>query len=76
VIEAALYAARSAGERVVVVLGHPDYYPRFGFQVAADFGITLGIGVPREALMVMSLDASESIPSGVVCYAAPFGVPC
>ena len=31
-IRAGLAAARAAGHRIVVVLGHAEYYPRFGFS--------------------------------------------
>lgn len=34
VIRGLLNAARTAGERTVIVLGHPAYYPRFGFSPA------------------------------------------
>lgn len=34
-----LVACRAAGAEAVVVLGHEDYYPRFGFRPAADFGL-------------------------------------
>lgn len=74
VIRAALDRARSLGESWVVVLGHPDYYPRFGFQRASEFGITLTIDVPADALMVLSLDGSP-VPSGTVGYAGPLGIP-
>ncbi|GAB2668104.1 N-acetyltransferase [Gordonia jinhuaensis] len=73
VIEAALDFARNAGEQVVVVLGHPGYYPRFGFTRASEHGVKLSIDVPDDALMVLSLDGSP-IPSGTVRYAAPFGI--
>ena len=33
-IAAALDGARGAGAQAVIVLGHPDYYPRFGFSAA------------------------------------------
>lgn len=72
-VQAGLDAARVRGERHVVVLGHPGYYPRFGFGRASDHGIHLSIEVPDDALMVLSLDNSP-IPSGRVRYAAPFGV--
>ncbi len=33
----------------VVVLGHPDYYPRFGFRPASQFGVTHGFsGIPQD----------------------------
>ena len=38
-VESGLHACREAGGEVVVVLGHPDYYPRFGFQPAAPRGL-------------------------------------
>lgn len=72
-IKYALQTARTMGEDYVVVLGHPDYYPRFGFTQASQFGIHLSIEVPEEALMVLSLQ-DESIPAGQVTYAAPFGI--
>jgi putative acetyltransferase len=37
-IEIGLRKCRQAGHRVVFVLGHPDYYPRFGFRPAAEGG--------------------------------------
>lgn len=76
VIEAALEAARVQGGDLVVVLGHPGYYPRFGFRRASDYGIGLSIDVPADALMVMTLNDDASVPAGTVCYAEPFGIPC
>lgn len=73
-VRAALAAARSLGERHVVVLGHPAYYPRFGFTRASEHGIRLPIDVPDDALMALGLDADHPLPSGTVHYAAPFGI--
>ncbi|MFE3193980.1 GNAT family N-acetyltransferase [Nocardia sp. NPDC059240] len=72
-IRAVLNAARDQGESFVVVLGHPEYYPRFGFGRASAHGIRLSIEVPDEALMALSLTA-EQLPSGTVRYATPFGI--
>ncbi|MEJ3656673.1 N-acetyltransferase [Actinomycetes bacterium KLBMP 9759] len=72
-IRAALAAATEMGERFVVVLGHPSYYPRFGFDRAAEHGITISIEGVGDALMALSLDGSP-LPSGRIRYAAPFGV--
>ncbi|MFE4373858.1 GNAT family N-acetyltransferase [Streptomyces sp. NPDC056835] len=74
-IRAALKAAKDMGEYYVTVLGHPPYYPRFGFTRASTHNIGLTIDVPDEAMMAMSLDASHPLPSGTVRYAAPFGIP-
>ncbi|MEV4741232.1 N-acetyltransferase [Streptomyces sp. NPDC049555] len=73
-VRAVLAAAEEAGERYVVVLGHPSYYPRFGFTRASAHGIGLTIDVPDEALMALALDADHPLPSGTVRYAAPFGI--
>lgn len=72
-IHAALDTARAMGERCVVVLGHPSYYPRFGFGRAGEHGIHLSVEVPDDALMALSLDGS-ALPAGLVRYAAPFGI--
>lgn len=73
-IRAVLDAARGDEGPFVVVLGHPDYYPRFGFQRASLARVRLSIDVPDEALMAMSLDPGRALPSGTVRYAAPFGI--
>jgi putative acetyltransferase len=38
-VRAGLAACRDAGHRVVFVLGHPRFYPRFGFRPAAALGL-------------------------------------
>ncbi|GAA2886495.1 N-acetyltransferase [Pseudonocardia halophobica] len=72
-VRAVLAAARERGERFVIVLGHPDYYPRFGFGRASTHGIRLPAEVPDEALMALSL-TDDPLPAGTVRYAAPFGI--
>ena len=74
VTTAMLHAAAERGEKFVVVLGHPEYYPRFGFERASSSGVHLSIEVPDEALMVLSLDGTTPVPSGLVRYAKPFGI--
>ncbi|SEC03735.1 bifunctional class I SAM-dependent methyltransferase/N-acetyltransferase [Streptomyces sp. TLI_105] len=74
VVQAVLDAARLRGERLVLVLGHPGYYPRFGFVRASAYGIKPGFEVPDEAMMALVLDASEPVPSGTIAYPAAFGV--
>ncbi|WP_131763948.1 GNAT family N-acetyltransferase, partial [Actinomadura fibrosa] len=73
-VEAALAAAAGRGERLVVVLGHPEYYPRFGFERASRHGVTAPFEVPDEALMALVLDGPGPVPSGAIEYPAPFGV--
>lgn len=73
-IRAGLDAARRNGENLVVVLGHADYYPRFGFERASLAGISVSFEVPDENLMTLALDPSAPAGGGVVRYAAAFGV--
>ncbi|MGB9280305.1 MAG: N-acetyltransferase [Pseudonocardiaceae bacterium] len=73
-IRTALQTAKDKGELFVTVLGHPAYYPRFGFTRASEHGIGLSITVPDEAMMALTLDARHPLPSGTVRYAASFGI--
>jgi predicted N-acetyltransferase YhbS len=73
-IQAGLEAAAALGENLVVVLGHPAYYRRFGFIPAWAFGIRASFEVPDEALMALALDPSAETPRGTIAYPGPFGV--
>ena len=52
---AGLEECRRLGHEIVVVLGHPDYYPRFGFIPAKPKGIACEFEVPEEAWMILEL---------------------
>ena len=73
-IRAGLDAARGRGENLVVVVGDPGYYPRFGFNPASAFGIRAAFDVPDEAVMALPLDPDVETPRGTIAYPAPFGV--
>ena len=64
---------RAAGERMVIVLGHPEYYPRFGFS--SERARVLESPFPRDAYMALELvpGALEGI-RGRVRYARAFGL--
>lgn len=57
----------------VVVLGHPEYYPRFGFAPSARFGISCEYEVPEEVFMIIELQPGflHGV-SGEVKYHAAF----
>jgi len=61
------------GLKVVVVVGHPTYYPRFGFSSARAKGLEAPFQVPDEAFMVLELipEALDGI-SGMVKYPPAF----
>ena len=73
-IRAALEAAREQGENLVIVLGHADYYPRFGFRPASRLGVTAPFDVPDEAFMALALDPSRPTRRGQIEYPSAFGV--
>ncbi len=50
-----LSIARDLGFKSVLLVGHPTYYPRFGFERASKWGIKLEISVPDEAFMAIEL---------------------
>jgi putative acetyltransferase len=58
----------------VVVLGHPEYYPRFGFERASLCGIrSQWEGVPDEAFMIRIMDQEAMIgASGMARYLREF----
>lgn len=69
-----LQACRRMGVQAVVVLGHPAYYPRFGFQPATAFGLRSEYDVPMEAFMAMELKPGALADiQGTVKYDAAFG---
>ena len=47
---------RESGYRIAVVLGHPAYYPRFGFVPARLHGIRFEMEVSDDAFMVLELE--------------------
>jgi len=57
----------------VIVLGHAEYYPRFGFERASAHGIRSEWDVPDEAFMILVLDEPEMRGiSGVARYQPEF----
>jgi putative acetyltransferase len=54
-VQAGLEHCKRLGFGAVVVLGHPGYYPRFGFVPSTRFGITSEYDAPEEAFMAMEL---------------------
>ena len=55
-VRAGLERCKLIGFGAVVVLGHPEYYPRFGFSPASRFGIGCEYEAPDEAFMLIELE--------------------
>jgi putative acetyltransferase len=64
---------RDRGCSIIVVLGHPEYYPRFGFKPASGFGLRCEWDVPDQAFMALVFDpAKMKRVSGLVKYRPEF----
>ena len=71
-VEAGLRHCRELDFDAVIVLGHPDYYPRFGFSRASAFGLSNEYG-EDDAFMVQELQTgSLQGVQGVVRYAPEY----
>lgn len=72
-IRYALKTAADMGFESVIVLGHPEYYPRFGFTPASEFGIRTAYEVPDAAFMAIELaPGALAGKSGRVVYPKEF----
>lgn len=63
-----LERARDTDYPLVVVVGHPDYYPRFGFRHARRYGIETPYDAPDEAWLALPLPAYDDRVRGTVRY--------
>lgn len=54
-IKEGIKACKSLGYGAIVVAGHPEYYPRFGFSPAREKGLETSFPVPDEAFMVYEI---------------------
>ncbi len=72
-ITKALKEAKELGYSSVIVLGHPEYYPKFGFKTASFWGIKAPFEVPDEVFMAIELKENAlTNASGVVEYPSVF----
>jgi putative acetyltransferase len=68
-----LEECRRSGYEAVVVLGHPEYYPRFGFVPASGFGLRCEFDAPDEAFMALELQSGAlHAGGGMVRYSVEF----
>ena len=72
-IHTAHQIAKDLGHLSIVLIGHETYYPKFGYQEAHTYGITVPFDVPKENCMVIELvkDSLKNI-NGVVTYPKEF----
>lgn len=65
--------ARALGYTSIVVIGHEDYYPKFGYEPAHEFKITFPFKVPERNAFVLELEKDALLGvEGKVVYADAF----
>jgi putative acetyltransferase len=68
---------KDAGYPFIIVVGHAEYYPRFGFRPAGKYGIKCEWDVPEEVFMVLMLDAAKMQGvAGLAKYRDEFSTIC
>ena len=72
-VEEGILRAKENNFKTIIVIGHSDYYPKFGFIKASEKKITTRFKVPEENFMVLELNtnALKGI-SGLAEYAKEF----
>ncbi len=61
------------GYPACVVLGDPNYYQRFGFEAASEYGFTCQWEVPAEAFQIVALCENElDNRQGLIKYCLEF----
>ena len=74
-VKAGLDMCNNLGVGAIVVLGHPEFYPRFGFKPSTDFGIGCEYKVPREVFMLKELlPGYLKGKSGIIRYHEAFKI--
>ena len=71
-IKAGLEIAEAKKEAIVIVLGHPEFYTRFGFQPSVVYEIESPFPVPEDVFMVKPLQSYQKRYKGKVIYPSTF----
>lgn len=60
------------GHGIIIVLGHPEYYPKFGFEPASQFGMSSPFDAPDNCFMAKPLSNYDKSIRGDVVYHEAF----
>lgn len=71
-VRAGLELADARGEPLVALLGHPTYYPRFGFEPASEHGIEPPDRRQRPAFMIARLSKYDERLRGRIAFSPAF----
>lgn len=64
--------AKELGFGAIIVLGHKDYYPKFGYEMTRRHGIILPFDAPDENCLCLELKPGALASGGTVNYAKEF----
>jgi predicted N-acetyltransferase YhbS len=68
--------AKELGFQSVILIGHPEYYPRFGYKTASGWGLKVAMELPSDDVF-MAVELTEgglTGVSGMVVFPPEFGV--
>jgi putative acetyltransferase len=71
-VRSGLEECRRLGFVAVVLIGHPAYYPRFGFLRASGFGLVSEFDVPDETFMALELTPGALLNPGTIRFHPAF----
>lgn len=71
-IKAGHLAAKNLGYEFSILIGHPGYYPRFGYQNAANFGIKCPLELPEDVFMAFNLQGKKTILNAMIEFPRAF----
>lgn len=71
-VKAGLKIAEEKAEAIVIVLGHPQFYSRFGFEPSVNYQIQSPFPVPDDVFMVKPLENYHPKYQGKVVYPPAF----
>ena len=74
-IREAIRVADERNEPLILVLGHPSYYPRFGFRPASELGILPPDSeIPNDAFMALALGAYDPKLRGRIVFPSAYSI--
>ena len=71
-IETSIKKAKQLGYSLIIVLGHKEYYSKFGFETSKKYDITSPFNVPDENFMILKLNDFSNEIRGLVVYPDEF----
>lgn len=63
---------KEKGYNLIIALGHPEYYPKFGFEPACKYGLKSEYEVPDEVFMVLVFDKNLKFKDKLIKYRHEF----